>query len=146
MVVRVEQETLVVPQTAIVETLTLTHEDIRALGPETQVVKVRDAFVPLLDLGTELGYREPLDDYVGTIALLITQEDGSRTAVVVDKIEDQRQVVIKGLHESYGQIRGVAAATILGDGQIALILDAADLVANATGRSRRLRQPTALAG
>jgi two-component system chemotaxis sensor kinase CheA len=53
---------------------------------------------------------------VGTIALLITQEDGSRTALVVDRIEDQRQVVIKGLHESYGQILGVAAATILGDG------------------------------
>ncbi len=146
MVIKVEQETLVVPLTAIQETLTLTGDDIRSLGPETQVVKIRDAFVPLLDLGIELGYREPLDSYVGTIALLITQEDGTRIALIVDAIEDQRQVVIKGLHDSYGHVRGVAAATILGDGQIALILDAADLVANASGRSRRSFQPTALAG
>ncbi len=146
MVIKVEQETLVVPLTAIQETLTLTDDDIRSLGPETQVVKIRDAFVPLLDLGIELGYREPLDSYAGTIALLITQEDGTRIALIVDAIEDQRQVVIKGLHDSYGHVRGVAAATILGDGQIALILDAADLVANASGRSRRSYQPTALAG
>ncbi len=146
MVVKVEDETLVVPLTAIVETLTLTREDIRALGPRTQVVKVRDTFVPLLDLGTELGYRDPRADYTGSIVLLITHEDGARTALVVDAIEDQRQVVIKGLHDSYGHVPGVAAATILGDGQIALILDPVDLVQNATGRSRPTAEPLPLAG
>ena len=53
--------------------------------------------------------------------------------MLVDNIEDQRQVVIKGLQESYGRVPGVAAATILGDGKIALILDANDLVQNASG-------------
>ncbi|MEO0692085.1 MAG: chemotaxis protein CheW, partial [Pseudomonadota bacterium] len=102
----------------------------------TQVVQVRDTFVPLLDLGTELGYTAPRDSYDGAIVLLIAQEDGARAALVVDAIEDQRQVVIKGLQDSYGHVRGVAAATILGDGQIALILDPTDLLANATGQSR----------
>ena len=51
-----------------------------------------------------------------------------RAALIVDAIMEQRQVVIKGLGQSYGNIPGVAAATILGDGQIALILDPADLV------------------
>ena len=68
----------------------------------------------------------------------VIQEDGSRSALVVDGIEDQRQVVIKGLQDSYGHVPGVAAATILGDGQIALILDANDLLSHASGRSRDL--------
>ena len=58
--------------------------------------------------------------------------------MVVDGIDDQRQVVIKGLQDSYGNVPGVAAATILGDGQIALILDTSDLLTNASGQSREL--------
>ena len=138
MVVTVANETLVIPLNAIVETLTLKNDDIRRLGPRSNVVIVRETVVPLLDLGVELGYRAPLQDYGGAIALLVGQDDGSRAALMVDAIEDQRQVVIKGLQESYGHVAGVAAATILGDGQIALILDAADLVQNAVGHSRAL--------
>ena len=136
MVVRVGTETLVVPLSAISETLSLDEDDARPLGPTTQVVRVRDSFVPLIDLGTELGYSTPRQSYVGAIVLLISHEDGNRAALVVDDIEDQRQVVIKGLQDSYGHVPGVAAATILGDGQIALILDPADLLANAKGHSR----------
>jgi two-component system, chemotaxis family, sensor kinase CheA len=140
MVVRVAGETIVVPLNAILETLALGHEDVRSLGPSTHVVNIREHFLPLLDLGAELGYRAPLDDYAGQIVLLVGQEDGSSAAMVVDAIEDQRQVVIKGLHDSYGRVPGIAAATILGDGQIALILDPIDLVLRANGRTRR-RQP-----
>lgn len=143
MVVRVADETLVVPLNAILETLTLTDEDLTALGPETHVVQIRGGFVPLLDLGAELGYRTPQDSYVGGTVLLIGQEDGNRAALAVDSIEDQRQVVIKGLEGSYGRVPGIAAATILGDGQIALILDPTDLVGQASGRTR-VRQPQQL--
>lgn len=144
MVVNVAGETLVVPLSAILETATLTDEDIRALGPNTNVIHVRGAFVPLYDLGAELGYRAPKSSYAGGIVLLTAQENGTRSALVVDSILEQRQVVIKGLQRSYGHIPGVAAATILGDGQIALILDPPDLVQNASGRTRS--QAFALAG
>lgn len=146
MVVRVADETLVVPLNAILETLTLTDEDLKSLGPETHVVQIRGGFVPLLDLGAELGYRSPQDSYVGGIVLLIGQEDGNRAALAVDAIEDQRQVVIKGLEGSYGRVPGIAAATILGDGQIALILDPTDLVSQASGRTGTRQQQPALAG
>lgn len=136
MVVNVADETLVVPLSAIVETATIDPEDIRALGPRSNVLHIRGAFVPLYDLGAELGYRQPKSTYDGGIVLLTAQEDGRRAALVVDAIMEQRQVVIKGLAQSYGHIPGVAAATILGDGQIALILDPADLVQNATGHTR----------
>ncbi len=146
MVIDVSDQTLVVPLSTITETLTLMGPDIRALGPQTNVIKVRDSFVPLLDLGFELGFRSPLESYVGSIALLIAQEDGNHAALVVDSIQDQRQVVIKGLQDTFGRVPGVAAATILGDGKIALILDPVDVVANADGRTRSLKSDLRLAG
>ena len=126
-------ETLVVPLNAIVETLSLTETDLRSVGPGQVVLCVREKFVPVLDLGKELGYRDVLSIEKGAIALLISPEEGKLVAMLVDTIEDQRQVVIKGLQESYGRVRGVAAATILGDGKIALILDAGDIAASASG-------------
>lgn len=146
MIVSVAEETLVVPLNSILETLTLTDNDLQEFGPETHVVNIRDTFVPLLDLGAELGYRQPLESYSGTVVLLITQEDGSRAAVVVDAIDDQRQVVIKGLQDSYGRVPGIAAATILGDGKIALILDPVDLISQASGRTRPTPQVEHTAG
>ncbi|TQS72853.1 chemotaxis protein CheA [Rhodobacteraceae bacterium] len=136
MVVSVSGETLVVPLNAILETQTLTGADLRKLGPNTNVIHVRGEFVPLYDLGAELGYRGAMETYEGCIVLLTAQENGQRNALIVDQIIEQRQVVIKGLQQAYGHIPGVAAATILGDGQIALILDPADLVQNATGYTR----------
>ncbi len=136
MIVRVAGETLVVPLNVIQETLALGPDDIRPFGPDTHVVNIRNTFVPLLDLGAELGYREPLEDYANSVILLIAQDDGERAAVAVDSIEDQRQVVIKGLQDSYGHVPGIAAATILGDGQIALILDPLDLISEASGCTR----------
>ena len=133
MVITVAKETLVIPLNAIVETLTLSVEDLRPVAPGQSVLCVRDQFVPVLDLGVELGYRAQAPVKDGTIALLISPEEGVLVALLVDTIEDQRQVVIKGLQDSYGRVPGVAAATILGDGQIALILDPNDLVQNASG-------------
>ncbi len=117
MVVSVAGETLVVPLNSILETATLATEDIRSLGPHTNVIHVRGEFVPLYDLGAELGYRTIQDSYDGGVVLLTTQEDGSRSALVVDLIMEQRQVVIKGLQQSYGNIPGVAAARFSGMGK-----------------------------
>jgi two-component system, chemotaxis family, sensor kinase CheA len=134
MVIETGGETLVVPLNAIVETLTLRNEDVTRVGPSATVVRVRESFVPLLDLAWLLGYGPARPVYGDTIALLIANDDGTRAALVVDRIVDQRQVVIKGLEDSYGRVPGVAAATILGDGRIALILDPSDLMSRPQGR------------
>jgi two-component system chemotaxis sensor kinase CheA len=134
MVVEAGGETLVVPLSAIVETLTLRNDDITRIGPSALAVRVRDSFVPLLDLALLLGYGAGKPEYDETIALLISHDDGTRAALVVDRIVDQRQVVIKGLEDSYGRVPGVAAATILGDGRIALILDPSDLMSRSQVR------------
>jgi two-component system chemotaxis sensor kinase CheA len=134
MVVEAGGETLVVPLNAIVETLTLRDEDVTRVGPSAMAVRVRDSFVPLLDLAALLGYGRGAPAQSEAIALLIAHDDGPRAALVVDRIVDQRQVVIKGLEDSYGRVPGVAAATILGDGRIALILDPSDLMSRPQGR------------
>ena len=135
MVVNVAGETLVLPLNVVVETLSLGPDDVQMLRPGSHVVRVRGGFVPLYDLGVMLGYRGPRESMDNAIVLLISLEDGSRAALVIDGIQDQRQVVIKGLDDSYYRAPGIAAATILGDGRIALILDPADVIA-ATGAPR----------
>jgi two-component system chemotaxis sensor kinase CheA len=60
---------------------------------------------------------------------LVETEGGSRNALIVDAIQGQRQVVIKSLEANYGHVPGIAAATILGDGRVALILDVDAVVA-----------------
>ncbi|MEX0309845.1 MAG: chemotaxis protein CheA, partial [Tateyamaria sp.] len=135
MVIDVAGETLVLPLSVVSETLTLSPQNTRALYPGSDVVQVRDGFVPLYDLGEALGYRPRCNDYEDRVALLLNLDDDARAALVVDEIQDQRQVVIKGLDDSFYRAPGIAAATILGDGQIALILDPADIVAHANVQS-----------
>ncbi|WP_436399391.1 chemotaxis protein CheA [Roseobacter sp. S98] len=133
MVVQVADETLVLPLNVVIETLTLTNKDVEMVRPGSFVVRVRSGFVPIFDLGKELGYRESVEDFEGCVVLLIAHEDESHAALIIDSIQDQRQVVIKGLDDSFYRAPGIAAATILGDGQIALILDTSDIISNAMG-------------
>jgi two-component system chemotaxis sensor kinase CheA len=128
MVISVGEQTLVAPLTAIIETLRPRREEVRALGPTGAVLAVRGAHVPLIDIGVALGMRTtPIDPTSGVI-LLVECEGGGRAALVADEIQGQRQVVIKSLEANYQRVDGVAAATILGDGRVALILDVETVV------------------
>jgi two-component system chemotaxis sensor kinase CheA len=129
MIVSVEGQTLIVPLTAMIETLQPRAADVHGLGDGAMVIAIRGSYVPLIDVGMALGYRDaPLDPAV-SVALLIEGEGGSRAALLVDGIQGQRQVVIKSLEQNYRHVPGVAAATILGDGRVALILDIDTIVA-----------------
>ena len=90
---------------------------------------IRGGFTPLIDVGQELGFRTDRADPIDGVVALIETEGGARSALVVDAIQDQRQVVIKSLEANYGHVPGIAAATILGDGRVALILDIDAIVA-----------------
>ena len=130
MVVTVDGHTLVAPLTAVIETLQPKPETVRSLGPSGMVVAVRDAFVPLIDIGANLGFRSTPIDPCSGVALLVENDVGGHAALLVDAIQGQRQVVIKSLESNYQQVDGIAAATILGDGRVALILDVDAIIAN----------------
>jgi two-component system chemotaxis sensor kinase CheA len=135
MVVKVADQTLVVPLNAILETMKPKGPEIHGLGPGSKVLGIRGGFTPLIDVGYELGFRLHRADPKACVALLVETEGGVRSALLVDAIQDQRQVVIKSLEANYGHVEGVAAATILGDGRIALILDADAIVSGASRRN-----------
>ena len=123
MVVDVSGHTMVVPITTIVETIRPKDSDIHKLSGGAEVVSVRNRFIPIIDLGRVFGFRKDASDLTNLVFLLVESDQDKLWALAVDHIHDQRQVVIKGLESNYRHIPGVAAATILGDGQVALIID-----------------------
>jgi two-component system chemotaxis sensor kinase CheA len=145
MVVTVAGQTLVVPLTAIVETLQPKADDVHGMGGDARVIAIRDKFTPLIDVGRELEYRFEPADALGGVALLVESEGGARSALLVDAIQGQRQVVIKSLEANYRHVPGIAAATILGDGRVALILDVDAVVASSRAESAYL-EPLLAAG
>ncbi|MDF1608833.1 chemotaxis protein CheA [Hoeflea sp. YIM 152468] len=134
MVVTVANQTLVVPLTAIVETLQPEKKDIHSFGPSQRLIAIRETFCPLVDVGNILNFRSDLADPVAGVALLVESEGGGQRALMVDAIQGQRQVVIKSLEANYTNVPGIAAATILGDGRVALILDVDAVVIASRGQ------------
>ncbi|VTZ24955.1 Chemotaxis protein CheA [Methylocella tundrae] len=146
MVVTVGGQTLVVPLTAIVETLQPKITDVHGFGGGARVIAIREHFTPLIDVGRELGYRNDNADPLSGVALLVETEGGARNAMLVDAILGQRQVVIKSLEANYQHVPGIAAATILGDGRVALILDVDAVVASSRADAAALDHLLATAG
>ncbi len=128
MVVEVAGQTMVVPITAIQETLQPSTAQIHTIGCGSRVLSIREGLVPLADLGAIFGFRETPVDLTDHVLLVIETETERRCALIVDGLQDQRQVVIKSLETNYTQVDGIAAATILGDGRIALIVDPEGIV------------------
>lgn len=146
MVVTVADQTLVVPLTSIVETLKPKPGEVHGFGGESRVIEIRNNFIPLVDVGRELGYRSQSADPRDGVAILVESDGGANSALLVDAIQGQRQVVIKSLEANYQRVPGIAAATILGDGRVALILDVDAVVEHSRNGSAIPEPVLALAG
>jgi len=128
MVVGVGDQTFVLPLTHIVESLQPRKEDIRPFSRERSLLHIRDSYVPLVRTDELLGVKGAQTDPSKGVVILVESEGAGRLALTVDAIIGQRQVVIKSFEGNYQRIEGIAAATILGDGRVALILDVDGLV------------------
>ncbi len=129
MVVSVAGQVMVIPITAILETIRPGVNDLHIVGTNEQLLSIRGKFIPVVDVAKGLGFTRPANHPEPKTLLLVETEKQGQCALIVDRVFDQRQVVIKGLDTNYGAVPGVSAATVLGDGQIALILDP-DAIAN----------------
>ncbi|EPX85365.1 chemotaxis protein CheA [Salipiger mucosus] len=127
-VISVSDQTMVIPISSIIETIRPNRRDLHQIGTDGRVIAVRGAYVPIVDVAGNLGLASSSNDIGGGVLLLVGTEAQGLAALRVDAIHDQRQVVIKSLESNYGAIPGVSAATILGDGKIALILDPDEVV------------------
>jgi two-component system chemotaxis sensor kinase CheA len=129
MIVAVGEQTFVLPLSHIIESLLPKSSDVKAFGSNGMLLNVRGVYVPLVSVGRLLRVPGASYDLQNSVVILVESEGVGRMALAVDAIVGQRQVVIKSFESNIGHIDGIAAATILGDGRVALILDIDGLVA-----------------
>jgi two-component system chemotaxis sensor kinase CheA len=128
MIVSVGDQTFVLPLTHIVESLKPRREDLRAFGTGSQLIRIRNNYVPLVSVGELLNVSGANSNPCDGVVILVETEGTGPLALAVGAIVGQQQVVIKSFESNYRHIEGIAAATILGDGRVALILDVNGLV------------------
>jgi two-component system chemotaxis sensor kinase CheA len=123
MVIKVGQQTYVMPLSAIVECLRPQANEISNLIGTHGMLQLRGEFVPIVMLGDLLDIGSSSAASGERVVIITDAGEGSRFGLVVDELLGHQQVVIKSIEESYGAVPGIAAATILGNGRVAFILD-----------------------
>jgi two-component system, chemotaxis family, sensor kinase CheA len=126
MCVSVGDQTFIIPLVSIVESMQPAQKDIKTLVGDDQLLLVRDQYWPILPLYKAMQIEPRFTEPHHGIAVLI-EANKHRFALFVDSLVGQQQVVIKSLEQHYKRIQGVAGATIMGDGSVALILDVESL-------------------
>ncbi|KHK93109.1 chemotaxis protein CheA [Novosphingobium malaysiense] len=137
MIVDVGDQTLVVPLAHVVESLRPGEAEIHGLGSSRRMLNVRGRFIPIISLKDALGAPTGATDPRDGVLIVVDTESAGQAALLVDDICDQRQFVIKSLATNFRSVEGVAGATILGDGRVALIVDVDGLVACALPSNER---------
>ncbi len=129
MSVAVGKEIFIVPLTYIVESMQPSKSDIKAISGQGKVVHVRGEYLPVVALHERFNITPNVSDAEMERGILVILEaEGTKTALFVDELVGQHQVVIKSLETNYRKAQGISGATIMGDGKVALILDVAALV------------------
>lgn len=123
MVIKVGQETYVMPMSAIVECLRPSRADISNLIGTRGMLKLRGNLLPLVSLADLLAIESSAAKGQDRVVIITEAGDERPFGIIVDELCGHQQVVIKSIEESYGSIPGIAAATILGNGRVAFILD-----------------------
>jgi two-component system chemotaxis sensor kinase CheA len=132
--VAVGDESYIVPLTAIVESLQMHTASVNHVVGHGEVLSFRGEYLPVVRLEKVFQARcerrrEPADGLI-----MVVEGDGRRIGLCVDELLGQQQVVVKTLEANYGHVDGIAGATILGDGSVALILDIAGLTRSVSER------------
>lgn len=117
--VRVGRRNYVIPLLAIVESIQPDWANLHPCGHD-RGYSMRGELIPIVDLPTTLG--QPQGDRSSCL-MVVVETDRGRVGLLVDELLSQQQVVVKSLETNYGAVRGLAGATILGDGSVSLILE-----------------------
>jgi two-component system chemotaxis sensor kinase CheA len=122
MSVRVGEETFILPLNHVTESLQPTNDQIYSVAGNERVMHVRGEYLPLVEMHRVFSVEGAQEDPTQAIAVIMQAED-KRFALLVDHLVGQHQVVVKNLESNYRKVPGVSAATIMGDGSVALIID-----------------------
>ena len=124
--VTVADQTYIFPLVSISESLQIDGARVNNLAGGSDVYSLREEYIPILRLDRLFGLRQG-DAVLDGSLLVVIESEGQKIGVVVDELLAQQQVVIKSLEDNYIRVLGVSGATILGDGNVAMILDAVGL-------------------
>lgn len=130
LLVQAHSETFAIPLSAVAQILRVEREEIERVGQEP-VVQVGGRVYPLFFLGQVLHLKQPADETVERLPVLILSAGAEQIALVVDQLLTGREIVIKTLGDHLRRVHGVTGATLMGDGSVVLILNPADLVVEA---------------
>jgi two-component system, chemotaxis family, sensor kinase CheA len=136
MVVSVGAEQYIVPLEFVSEAFKPEASDIKTLVNQPSMVAVRGEHLPIVRLDEVVGLRRAEGER-GEPLCLVVEVDNRRAALLVDALIGQQQLVVKSLETNLHAVQGASAATILGDGRVALILDVASIIRAGTGRAFR---------
>lgn len=125
--VRVGDHIYILPMLNIVESISVTEDQITRPGGSAEKFVLRKTVMPLTRLYDLFEIRADITNLEEGIVVVVEAE-GKRAGIFVDELLGQQQVVVKSLEEHHRKVEGVATATILGDGEVALILDVSALV------------------
>lgn len=128
MSVRVADEVFILPLNAVMESLQPREVDLHPLAGGERVLEVRGEYLPIVELWKVFNVAGAKTEATQGIVVIL-QSGGRRYALLVDQLIGQHQVVVKNLESNYRKIPGISAATILGDGSVALIVDVSALQA-----------------
>ncbi|MCA3857009.1 MAG: chemotaxis protein CheA, partial [Burkholderia sp.] len=120
MSVKVGNEIFILPLNFVMESLQPSTDDIYTVGNGERVVRVRGEYLPLVALHEVFSVEDARTDPTQGI-VTIMETEGRRFAMLIDELVGQQQVVVKNLETNYRKVHGISAATILGDGSVALI-------------------------
>ncbi|MCZ4676325.1 chemotaxis protein CheA [Citrobacter sedlakii] len=126
MSVRVADEVFILPLNAVMESLQPREDDLHPLAGGERVLEVRGEYLPLVELWKVFDVEGAKTEATQGIVVIL-QSGGRRYALLVDQLIGQHQVVVKNLESNYRKVPGISAATILGDGSVALIVDVSAL-------------------
>lgn len=131
----------IVPLVNIVESMAPEADAIKELGGHNQLLAVRDDYWPVLSLPRLMQLEDTHGDPDGPSIMVLVDAGRRRFALKVDDLLGQQQVVIKSLERHYRRVPGLAGATIMGDGSVALILDVEALANEVSqGAPREVKQ------
>ncbi|WP_205297303.1 chemotaxis protein CheA [Candidatus Pantoea multigeneris] len=126
MSVKVADEVFILPLNAVMESLQPRAEELKPLAGGECVLEVRGEYLPLVELWNVFDVQGAKTNATQGIVVIL-QSAGKRYALLVDQLIGQHQVVVKNLESNYRKVPGISAATILGDGSVALIVDVSAL-------------------
>lgn len=132
--VSVGGQVFIAPLGSIVESLQVNAEDLKSVSGEGHLLRVRGEYLPLVSVHEVFNIQNAITDFTKGIVVIIEAE-GKKTALMVDELLGQHQVVIKSLASNFRKVQGISGATIMGDGKVALILDVQALAAQHKSRN-----------